>query len=105
MEVGPFLKEFVKREAVAPGFLRSGSAWANRLSLSVGHGHIAGRRRRPGFERRLGCRRRGKLQSFLSSAIAPNTFLRRVPPAIAVGGSARSSVRADADLSSANSSP
>ncbi len=33
--VGPFLKEIVKREAVSLGFLRSGSARANRLFLSV----------------------------------------------------------------------
>src|SRR5271166_1823780 len=31
------------------------------------------------FRIRLGCRRRGKLRSFFSEAIAPNTFLREVP--------------------------
>ena len=39
---------------------------------------------------RLGHRRGGKLRSFLSSAIAPNTFLREVPLRVSVRGSARS---------------
>jgi hypothetical protein len=53
---------------------------------------------------RLGCRRRGKLQSFFSKAIAPKTFLREVPLTITVSSSA-GYVMADADLSDANSSP
>jgi hypothetical protein len=57
------------------------------------------------FGIRLGCRRYGKLQSFFSDAIAPNTFLRKVPPTILVGSSARQRTRADADVSGANSSP
>ena len=54
---------------------------------------------------RLGCRRSGKLQSFFADAIAPNTFLRKVPPMMIVGSSARQRTRADADVSGANSSP
>ncbi len=38
---------------------------------------------------RLGCRRYGKLRSFFSSAIAPNTFLREVPLTGSVSSSAR----------------
>jgi hypothetical protein len=49
--------------------------------------------------------RYGKSQSFFSSAIAPNTFLRGAPPTMAVNSSAGPSASADADLSSANSSP
>jgi len=60
------------------------------------------RRRAPS---RLSSLRCGKLQSFFSGAIAPNTFLREVPPTIAVSSSAGASASADADLSSANSSP
>src|SRR5262249_43363776 len=40
----------------------------------------------------------------LFAAIAPNTFLRELPPTIAVSGSAGPSAAADADLSRANSS-
>ena len=36
----------------------------------------------------LSCRRCGKLRSFLSSAIAPDTFLREVPLAVVVSSSA-----------------
>jgi len=54
---------------------------------------------------RLGCRRYGKLQSFFSDAIAPNSFLRKVPLTIIVSSSARQWIRADADVSGANSSP
>jgi hypothetical protein len=46
----------------------------------------------------------GKLQSFFSAAIAPNTFLREAPLAIAASSSAGHDP-ADADLSGANSSP
>ena len=60
------------------------------------------RRRAPTRSSSLRC---GKLQSFLSQAIAPNTFLREVPPTRAVGSSAGPWASADADLSSANSSP
>jgi hypothetical protein len=52
-----------------------------------------------------GCRRRGKLPSFLSNAIAPYTFLRELLLTITVSSSAWSSALADADLSGANSSP
>ncbi len=38
---------------------------------------------------RFGCRRSGKLQSFLSCAIAPNTFLRKVLLTFSVSSSAR----------------
>ena len=48
------------------------------------------------FGIRLGCRRSGKLQSFFADAIAPNTFLRKVPPTILVSGSTRQRTRADA---------
>src|SRR5262249_22026895 len=41
----------------------------------------------------------------LADAIAPNTFLREVPPTRAVNSSAGALASADADLSSANSSP
>src|SRR5262249_59072893 len=41
----------------------------------------------------------------LCEAIAPNTFLREVPPTTAVSSSAGALASADADLSSANSSP
>ena len=54
---------------------------------------------------RLSSLRCGKLQSFFSDAIAPNTFLREVLPTGAVSSSAGASASADADLSSANSSP
>src|SRR5262249_43870487 len=54
---------------------------------------------------RLGCRRYGKLQSFFSDAIAPHSFLRKVPLTVIVSSSARSRTRADADVSGANSSP
>src|SRR5262245_61476617 len=57
------------------------------------------------FRVRLGCRRYGKLRSFFSSAIAPNTFLRKIPLPRTVSSSARERTRADADVSSANSSP
>ena len=42
----------------------------------------------------LGRRRSGKLRSFLSSAIAPDTFLREVPLAIVVSSSALHLVKA-----------
>src|SRR5262249_3487982 len=54
---------------------------------------------------RLGCRRYGKLRSFFADAIAPNSFLRKVPRTITVSSSARKRIRADADVSGANSSP
>src|SRR5689334_231244 len=54
---------------------------------------------------RLSSLRCGKLQSFFSDAIAPNTFLRKVLLTITVSSSAWQRTRADADLSSANSSP
>jgi len=54
---------------------------------------------------RLSSLRYGKSQSFFSGAIAPNTFLREVPPTSAVSSSAGAEAPADADLSSANSSP
>jgi hypothetical protein len=57
------------------------------------------------FGLRRSCRRYGKLQSFFSDAIAPNTFLRKVPLTITVSSSARIRYRADADKSGANSSP
>src|SRR5262249_54032405 len=46
-----------------------------------------------------------KLRSCFSSAIAPNSFLRKVPLTITVSSSARKRIRADADVSGANSSP
>jgi hypothetical protein len=57
------------------------------------------------FGVRLGCRRYGKLRSFFSFAIAPNTFLRKTPLTINREQLCRLIVAADADLSSANSSP
>jgi hypothetical protein len=48
------------------------------------------------FGLRLGCRRYGKLQSFFSDAIAPNTFLRKVPLTVIVSSSAAQGT-ADAD--------
>jgi len=54
---------------------------------------------------RLGCRRFGKLRSFFSFAIAPNTFLRKTPLTIIREQLCRLIVAADADLSGANSSP
>jgi hypothetical protein len=102
----PFLKEFVKRKRFSPGWLRNGSARRRSRTLRV--------RRARRFPRsyccvvlraRLGCRRYGKSQSFLSDAIAPNSFLRKVPPTCIVSSSARSRDRADADVSGANSSP
>jgi hypothetical protein len=57
------------------------------------------------FDARLGCRRSGKLQSFFADAIAPNTFLRKVPLTMIVSSSARQRCQVDADVSGANSSP
>jgi hypothetical protein len=57
------------------------------------------------FGVRLGCRRYGKLRSFFSLAIAPNTFLRKTPLTINREQLCRLIVAADADLSGANSSP
>ena len=58
-----------------------------------------------GFCIRLGCRRHGKLRSFLSNAIAPKSFLRKVPLAFTASSSAVILGAADADGSGANSSP
>src|SRR5262249_60136409 len=46
-----------------------------------------------------------KLRSCFASAIAPNSSLRKVPLTITVSSSARKRMRADADVSGANSSP
>ena len=48
-----------------------------------------------GFGLRLGCRRYGKLRSFFADAIAPNSFLRKVPLTITVSSAARSRIRAE----------
>jgi hypothetical protein len=87
--VGPFLKEFVKLKRFPFGLVRNGSAWRCRLVLWVQWSRcIAGSYRFHFFGIRLGCRRCGKLQSFFSDAIAPNTFLREVPLTLAVSSSA-----------------
>jgi len=81
----PFLKEFVKTERSPSGELRTGNAVRNRLFLIL-VGDLWGRC----YLNRSGCRRGGKLRSFFSRAIAPNTFLREVPLTGPVGGSAGS---------------
>jgi hypothetical protein len=101
--VGPFLKEFVKRKRFSSDRVRNGSAERGSRPFRVGWSRSM--RRLSLFGLRLGCRRYGKLPSFFSSAIAPNSFLRKVPLTITVSSSARSRVRADADVSGANSSP
>jgi len=99
---GSFLKEFVKRKMVFLRVLRSRSAGrSGRLFLVVG---VLADNSFPSFWIRLGCRRRGKLQSFFADAIAPETFLRVVPLTIAASSSAWHG-QTDADLSGANSSP
>jgi hypothetical protein len=60
------------------------------------------RSRSPARSSSLRC---GKRQSFFADAIAPPTFLRKVPRTLAGRSSAGSSRRAEADLSRANSSP
>ena len=60
------------------GFLRNGSAGRNRRPFwFVNHSRYCSGRFSV-CRHRLGCRRHGKLQSFFSKAIAPNTFLRQV---------------------------
>jgi hypothetical protein len=108
MDVGPFLKESVKLKRLPSGFLRSGSVLApppgsTRPSVALHRESLPLSRSRTSS--RLSSLRFGKLQSFLASAIAPNTFLRNVPPTITASGSAGSSIPAGADVSGANSSP
>src|SRR5262245_43686699 len=103
---GPFLKESVKRNRFFSGLVCTDRArrtapvflvrWAGCLLRSC-CGLVGGLR--------LGCRRHGKLQSFFADAIAPHTFLRKVPRASIASSSARKRLRADADVASANSSP
>jgi hypothetical protein len=57
------------------------------------------------FGLRHGCRRYGKLRSFFADAIAPDSFLRKVPLTRLASSSARWRTEADADVSGANSSP
>ena len=63
----------------------NGSAWRSRLFLWLSLGFFVraqSHERFTGFSSfvvPLGCRRSGKLQSFFSDAIAPNTFLRKLP--------------------------
>jgi hypothetical protein len=106
MDVGPFLKEFVKRKRFSSGLLRSGSAGRkSRVYLAHKSRSIPRSYRCHFFGIRPGCRRYGKLRSFFSDAIAPYSFLRKVPLTIIAGSSARYRIRADADVSGANSSP
>src|SRR4051812_36332196 len=95
--MGPFLKVLVESRAFSLGSLRSGSAGRTRVhDFTSGDPRFVGGR---GFlAARLGCRRRGKLQPFLSRAVAPDPFLREGPPPVTAGGSAGTRP-ADADSS------
>jgi hypothetical protein len=104
--VGPFLKEFVKRKRFSSSWLRNGSAGRSHECLRlVGRPEscvllvVAVSALVPVVVATGSCNR-----SF-PSAIAPNTFLRKVPLTIPVSSSARSWTRTDADVSGANSSP
>jgi hypothetical protein len=87
---GPFLKELVKQKQSPFGFLHTGSARRSHLFCSSSSAN------RVRFIVALACfgfvsvssLRCGKLQSFFSKAIAPNTFLREVPLTVAVSSSA-----------------
>jgi len=88
--VGPFLKEFVKRKRFSSGRLRNASAERGSHPFRVCWSRSMPRSSRClGFGLRLGCRRYGKLRSFFADAIAPNSFLRKVPLTRTVSSSAR----------------
>ena len=74
----PFLKGLVNLKRFFLRVGRSGIAVRDRLHFIIGPVQT------PVVSRlavlvRLGCRRRGKLRSFLAEAIAPHTFLRELP--------------------------
>jgi hypothetical protein len=101
--VGPFLKEFVKRKIVSLRVLRNGSAGrSGRLFLVMG---VLADNGSQSIWIRLGCRRHGKLQSFF--------LTRDCSQHIPSRGTAHDKreqfcpvmTQADADLSTANSSP
>ena len=104
--VGPFLKEFVKWKRFSSGWLRKGSA-----GRSLKFFRFVGREDScvllvvsvSGFVSVVVAT--GSCDRSFPSAIAPNTFLRKVPLTITVSSSAWSGTRADADVSGANSSP
>ena len=74
----PFLKGPVKLKRFFLRVGRSGIAVSDRLPFLIGpvQTPVVGRL---AVSVRLGCRRRGKLQSFFAEAIAPHTFLRESP--------------------------
>src|SRR5262245_19675603 len=103
----PFLKELVKRKRLPSGWLRSGSAGRRPLFPGVrwARGFLLSSRRLVVGSESVVVASPREVTIVLFEAIAPNSFLREVPPTTAVSSSAGASASADADLSSANSSP